>query len=198
MRGVRPEDLLPRAAYSRGAWSLDLATATGYAVAPPEAVASWPTDRPGHSGIIEPMKRPDGISFGTKVLKRDASQGHRFAQFEAWLGQFAPPGVCFIEEAIPGHASRNQAATQIAMGLRSGVYAWAFRENVQVVEVPVVTAKAWFGSKLSSDKTPMIEMARRLGWMVQTDHEADALAILDFGLAYGAQAARIFGRGRAA
>jgi hypothetical protein len=63
------------------------------------------------------------------------------------------------------------------------VQSHAHRHGCLFREIPIISAKAWFGSKMSKDKAPMMACARALGWAVATDHEADALAILDLFLA---------------
>lgn len=54
MRAATPDDILPKKALERGVWALDLATATGWAYAPPDAVGRWPADRPMR-GMIAPF-----------------------------------------------------------------------------------------------------------------------------------------------
>jgi D-hexose-6-phosphate mutarotase len=94
---------------------------------------------------------------------------------------------------MPAKFSKNLVATEIAIGLRVVVQTHCHRHGLPAIrEVPIISAKAWFGSKLQKNKAPMIECARRLGWDVKTDHEADALAILDLTLAR-AEIARRYG-----
>ena len=195
MRRADHNDLLPAAAFRRGVLALDLSSATGWAFCRPGAVAAWPVTRP-FTGltIVPPDPRPlTEIGFGTWDLGRGL-HGRRFDALSQHLRAHAAPGLVIIEQAIPGKFSRTNSATEIAQGLRAVVCGWAANKNVVLREAPINSVKAWFGSPMQRDKAPMIAMAKTLGFAVQTDHEADALAILDLSLARGAMAARLMGR----
>jgi hypothetical protein len=195
MRRAEESDLLPSAAFARGVLALDLSSATGWAFCRPGAVAGWPVTRPFNDiALIPPEPRPIvDVGFGTWELGRGL-HGQRFDRLSQHLRAHAAPGLVIIEQAIPGKFSRTNAATEIAQGLRAVVCGWAANKGVVLREAPINSVKAWFGSPMQRDKAPMIATAKRLGWPVLDDHQADALAILDLTLARAAMAARLVGR----
>jgi len=190
-----------------GVLAMDLATRCGWAFADAAAVRAWPSSQPfahrsqsdANSGrvrsLIPPEARPPA-RFGTIITgKPGSTHGERSACLSDWLGAFQQahgPGLIVIEQPMPAKFSRNLSATEIAIGLRMVVQAHCHRHGLPAIrEVPIISAKAWFGSRLQKDKAPMMACARSLGWEVATDHEADALAILDLTLARAAVAAKI-------
>lgn len=183
------------AAAAGGVLALDLATRTGWAHAGPESVPDWPRSKPFSGSVLVPPEPRPAVLFGTVVTgKPGTSHGHRHAALGSWLEEIAGRlrfSLVVIEQPMPAKFSRNLAATEIALGFRAVVQAFAFRRDLAFAEVPIVSAKAWFGSRMSKDKRPMIATAQSLGWQVGTDHEADALAILDLTLARAAQARRL-------
>lgn len=187
MRGVEPTDRIAPEHLRGGVLSLDLATRTGWAYAAADAVLAWPCSKPFYDMVLLPPERRPEASFGTlQTGKPGSSHGERAQALTAWLEdlqQARAPGVIVIEQPMPAKFSKNLAATQIAIGLSMVVQGHAARHGCSFRQVPIISAKAWFGSKLQKNKAPMIECARRLGWQVQSDHEADALAILDLTLA---------------
>lgn len=196
MRSIDPSDLIPSAALRGGVLSLDLATKTGWATTTAEGAAAWPCSKPFHDQVLLPPEPRPAVRFGTLVTGRPGSgHGERAALLHDWLAAFQrefDPGVIAIEQPMPAKFSKNLAATEIAIGLRMVVQTHCHRHGLPAIrEVPIISAKAWFGSKLQKNKAPMIECARRLGWQVGTDHEADALAILDLTLARSAIARRM-------
>jgi Holliday junction resolvasome RuvABC endonuclease subunit len=197
MRGIEASDGVPDAALRGGVLSLDLATRTGWAMTRAEHARAWPRSRP-FSGLalVPPEPRPPA-EFGTLMTgKPGSTHGERAAALVTWLDKVQAdhrPGVIVIEQPMPAKFSKNLAATQIAIGLSMVVQSHAHRHGCLFREIPIISAKAWFGSKMSKDKAPMMACARALGWAVATDHEADALAILDLFLAR-MMAARAMGR----
>jgi Holliday junction resolvasome RuvABC endonuclease subunit len=197
MRLGEPGHAIEREQLRGGVLSLDLATRTGWAFAPASAVPGWPRSQPFSAFALIPAEPRPAVRFGTLVTSRAGSaHGERAAVLGDWLAAFqreSDPGVIVIEQPMPAKFSKNLAATQIAIGLSMVVQSHAHRHGCSFRQVPIVSAKKWFGSKLQKNKAPMIECARRLGWQVQSDHEADALAILDLTLARAA-AARVLRR----
>lgn len=199
MRRTSESDLLPSACRSKGVLALDLASKTGWAFAPPSSVVGWPGTRPfADVGLVAADPRPPA-SFGTIVTGRPgSSHGERAAALDEWLEAMherSRLGLVVVEQPMPAKFSKNMAATEIAIGLRMIVQAFCARRGIAGPwEVPIISAKSWFGSKLQKDKRPMIATAKSLGWDVGTDHEADALAILDLVLARAVNAGRLIGR----
>jgi Holliday junction resolvasome RuvABC endonuclease subunit len=201
MRRPEPSDAFGAGEVRGGVLCLDLATRTGWAYADALAVSRWPCSKPFQDqALIPPEPRPPA-SFGTLLTgKPTSSHGERAHALAHWLDEMQrtnSPGIIVIEQPMPAKFSRNLAATQIAIGLSMVVQSHAHRHGCSFRQVPIISAKAWFGSKLQKNKAPMIECARRLGWEVETDHEADALAILDLTLAR-AEIARRYGDNLAA
>lgn len=193
MRRAELVDLIDPARLARGVLALDLSSSTGWAFAGGDAAAHWPTSKPyADHALVRPDPRPPAVRFGTIELGR-GGHGVRGALLSEWLRSATrPSGVVVIEQAIPAKAARaNQKSMEIALGLRMVVLAWAAQHKVEVRECPVISAKSWFGSKMVRDKAPMMSTARLVGWDVKTDHEADALAILDLTLARAAMAAKM-------
>lgn len=196
MRRAADKDLIDPARLARGVLALDLSSSVGWAFANGDAAARWPMSRPySDVALVPPEPRPASVRFGTKELGRGL-HGVRGALLSEFLrAATSAPGVVVIEQAIPAKARRaNQASMEIALGLRMVVGAWAAQYGVEVRECPVQSAKSWFGSALVRDKAPMIATANAIGWPVRSDHEADALAILDLTLARNAMASRLAAR----
>ncbi len=196
MRDVEPTDRIAPELLRGGVLSLDLATRTGWASTRAAGALAWPCSRPfSDLALVPPEPRPV-VRFGMLTTGRPGSgHGERAALLHDWLAAFQrefDPGVIIIEQPMPAKFSKNLAATEIAIGLRMVVQSHCHRHGLPPIrEVPIVSAKAWFGSKLQKNKAPMIACARRLGWDVKTDHEADALAILDLTLARAAIARKL-------
>jgi hypothetical protein len=196
MRAVDSSDIISADSLRGGVLSLDLATRTGWATTTAEGAAAWPCSKPFHDQVLLPPEPRPAVRFGTLITGRPGSgHGERAALLHDWLAAFQreyDPGVIIIEQPMPAKFSKNLAATEIAIGLRMVVQTHCHRHGLPPIrEVPIISAKAWFGSKLQKNKAPMIECARRLGWEVKTDHEADALAILDLTLARSIMARRM-------
>jgi len=175
--------------------ALDIATRSGWAFADAAAALAWPRSRPfSGNALVPPEPRPP-VQFGTIFTgKPGSTHGERSANLSDWLATFQEardPGLIVIEQPMPAKFSRNLVATQIAIGLRMVVQAHCHVHGLLFREVPIISAKAWFGSRLIKDKSPMIACAKSLGWDVATDHEADALAILDLTLARAAVAKKL-------
>lgn len=193
-RRVEPSDLLNPSALREGLLALDLSSSVGWARAPRHAVLAWPADKPGTS-LIASLPRP-AVEWGTLKLGtgEHGARGERFrAHLEAEL-EAGGPGYVVIEEAIPSHRSRNRAANEMALGLRMIARSVASRHGAIVREFNVVSIKAWMTGKVHAKKPEMMAAARALGWEVGSDHEADALGILDLACARSAAAARMLGR----
>lgn len=194
-RRIEPSDQLYPAVLRAGVLALDLSSSVGWSRTTRDGVLAWPSDKPGTS-LIAPLPRPP-VDYGTVRLGELKSHGHRGNVFDGWLNEELcerGQGFVIIEEAIPSHRSRNRAANELALGLRMIAHSAAARHGAFIREVNVVAVKAWFTGRTHAKKPEMMAAAEALGWPVRTDHEADALAVLDLACARSAAAARLFGR----
>jgi hypothetical protein len=195
MRPGEPSDAIAPEQLRGGVLSLDLATRVGWAFASAAGAGWWPRSRPFSGLALVPAEPRPPVTFGTLITgKPGSSHGDRAAMLAGWLSDIQEewdPGVIVIEQPMPAKFSKNLAATQIAIGLSMIVQGHAARRGCAFRQVPIISAKAWFGSKLQKDKAPMMACARSLGWEVGSDHEADALAILDLTLARAAIARKV-------
>lgn len=141
--------------------ALDLATTTGWAETDmlridPERVGLWNLSiRKGH---------PDGERFG-RAWAHIASRN---------------PDAIIYEASIN---LRNLYAARVAHGLVAIVEAYAYEHRVVTFHVAPNTLKHWATGNGRADKAAMIETAReRYGYSGDSDDEADALHLLQFGL----------------
>ena len=142
--------------------ALDLGTTTGWALfSPPGATLSG--------------------TWGLKPGRFDGG-GMRFVKFKTRLNelyQSSPFEQVYFEEV---RRHRGTDAAHVYGGLMATLTAWCEERKIPYEGVPVgEIKKAWTG-KGNADKDMMIAEARKRGYEVVLDDEADALAILDLKL----------------
>jgi crossover junction endodeoxyribonuclease RuvC len=139
--------------------ALDLATATGWAVGMPEA---------------EPR-------FGTFTLPSTGDDIGRFlVKFEDWLNDMITvegPGLVVFEAPILRRGGGNPVVARKLMGLANCVETICYRRDVRCRQAHLATVKKSFAGSGRAEKSDMIAMARRWGWAVRNDNEADALGL---------------------
>ena len=144
--------------------ALDLGTTTGWAVAPRNA--------PMRSGSF----RLDPAKLG--------GNGRRWIAFREWLTATAREvgGVqaVYVED-VRRHVSNLSA--RVYCGYLAMLEAWCAANNVRMELVGVGTIKKAFTGKGNADKDAMVIEARRRGMNPGCDNEADAMAILAYGVA---------------
>lgn len=152
--------------------ALDLATATGYAVGRPGAVPE----------------------FGTKVLPSTGNDvGRYIAALEDWLTgviDFYEP-VLIVFEAPSVFMKTTPVTIEKLVGLTGETQRICYRRGVPNRSANPSQVKKFWTGKGNAKKPDMEATARRLGFRVDDDNQADALAIWYFAVdCYGSTEAR--------
>jgi crossover junction endodeoxyribonuclease RuvC len=143
--------------------ALDLATTTGFAILRSD-------------GKIESGER----SFASKERE---GEGARFLKFQAWLHHEIGPRFPDIDRIVyekvigiqgPGQSS----AAMIHGGFRALMLMFADVRRVRAEGFNVAQVKKQFAGSGKASKVDMIKQCRAMGFNVQGDNEADAIAIL--------------------
>ena len=153
--------------------ALDLATTTGWAFGKPGAKPTF-----GH------------ITFA----KPGSSRARIYRAFRTWLEDrwnvrdAQPDLIVFESAALPMlmQGRTNADTIKALIGLTEHLEEFCY-QNIELREASVQQVRAHFiGANIKSAlaKPATVERCRQLKWMVETDDEADALALLDYQLAY--------------
>lgn len=146
--------------------ALDLSTHVGWAHGPPGG----------------------SIAFGTIHLKNDGDASRAFRSYSCWLRDFLDiTGADLVAYEAPlnlGAMARSGASNAGTLALLNGLAALTegiaggcFGKRVRKV-TPQQWRKAVLGNGRPDDAKLAGKLwARQLGWMVKTDHEADALGV---------------------
>ena len=117
-------------------------------------------------------------------LQRGDSQGMCFLYLESKLDIFlltrSKPDIVIFERAH----HRGGAATQKAIGFATRVLAWCAQNGIEHTDIHSGTLKKYATGSGRADKNKMIELAEKK-WEdqeIETDDQADALWILDWGM----------------
>lgn len=144
---------------ARSVIAFDLATATGWACGAPDA---------------EPR-------FGTKMLPKTGDEIGRFlVAFEDWLNDMITvedPALVVFEAPILRRGGGNPIVARKLMGLANCVETICYRRDVSCRQAHLATVKKSFTGSGRAEKAEMIAAARRWGWDVRNDNEADALGL---------------------
>ncbi len=153
-----------------GIATFDLATVTGWAYGEPGGKPLY-----GH--------RRNGGRPGAPV-------GAILADFEDWLvrhlDQLHPSVIYYEAPFLPRTANINPATVLVLYGLRGMLVAEAHRRDLAARDVNIsqitkhFTGFSWGHMGRAEKKAATIRMAALYGWPVETDDEADALAVLVF------------------
>ena len=141
--------------------ALDLGTTTGWAVQSDGRIVSG-------SECFRPQRFEGG--------------GMRYLRFQRWLDQLH---VLTGFQEVAFEEVRRHAAVDAAHaygGFLATLTAWCEARNVPYRGVPVGTVKRHWTGKGNAPKAAMIEAAVARGFMPADDNEADALAILHWGI----------------
>lgn len=125
--------------------------------------------------------RPDGDPrFGTKTLPSTGNDIGRFARaFDEWLNDFIAveqPALIAFEAPIIRSGSTHISTARKLTGLAWHTEFVCGQREVRYFEANLMTLKKDFAGHGHAGKDDMIAVARRYGWQVQTEHEADACA----------------------
>jgi crossover junction endodeoxyribonuclease RuvC len=140
--------------------ALDLGTTTGWA-------------------LFQPPGSTISGTWGLKPGRFDGG-GMRFVKFQARLDEIhatAKVRRCYFEE-VRRHLGTD--AAHVYGGLMAILTAWCEKNGVPYEGVPVGSIKKSFTGNGNAPKQLMVAEARRRGFEVIDDNEADALALLDF------------------
>lgn len=137
--------------------ALDLGTNTGWAMR---------TDEGSIVSGVECFK-PDRYSGG----------GMRFLRFKRWLTEMKQSGVSEIYfEEVRRHL--GVSAAHVYGGFMGILTAWCEHHEIPYAGVPVATIKKSACGRGNADKPAMVAEAKRLGYDVSDDNEADAIHLL--------------------
>lgn len=173
---VLPADCLrPIPAPQNSVLALDVATRTGWAVAPRAAIEAWPVD----AGPLATVAMPEGVGYGTFDLS-GFQRPERMRRWAHWLrAAIKAYGVTEIWAETP-IVGRGQASTRLTVemhGVIALVCAMCGLDAPQE-RAPSSVKKQVTGSG-RAEKADIIAWCRRRGWSPQDDNTADALAVLD-------------------
>lgn len=142
--------------------ALDLATVTGFA-------ATRPDGRP-HSGRV--------------TLPRGERQGQRLHAFRRWLTEKKAQLGGTVDFVVWEHAFRQPgAANELFHNLAGVLMDWCEHHEIGYMPVNPSTIKMHATGKGNAGKGAMVEAAKRAGFDVIDDNEADAVHLLRFVLA---------------
>ncbi len=141
--------------------TLDLGTVTGWAI-----------------------RTPDGqITSGTMSFRpgRYEGGGMRYLRFRRWITELK--NTTGDLEAVYFEEVRNHRGTDAAHiygGFLGTLTAWCEHYQIPYSGVPVGTIKKHITGRGNAKKGEVMTAVRRLGFQVDDDNEADALALLDY------------------
>ena len=187
-----------------GILALDIATVTGFAYAPPEAVAAWPDM--GALGDYQFAAPPlDRIVWGSQRFGTPGCDpGLMTHEAHFWLTaqlhhKERRPALVVIEAPLPlGHMTKIDprtrrkvplvnTETQRKLGGLYGIFDLVrFRADVRWAEYGVSSIRLHFigDGRASKKRDRIIKRCLDRGWDVGKDHNAaDALAVLDYAVA---------------
>ncbi len=142
--------------------ALDLGTTTGWAM------------KEGHRLMS---------GFDNFSLKRGEGGGMRFLRFKRWLEELTQDielDVVFYELVM---SHKGADAAHIYGGLQALLTAWCEEHEIPYQGIGVGTVKKFWTGKGNANKEKMIAEANRRGFLVVDDNEADAIAVLECGVA---------------
>lgn len=112
--------------------------------------------------------------------KRSEGPGQRWLKFAAWLGERGRQAGeihAVYYELVLRHTAVQ--AAHVYGGFEAHLQAWADRNRIRLVGVPVSVIKKSATGKGNADKDAMVAAMRARGHRVIDDNHADALAILE-------------------
>ena len=141
--------------------AIDIGTTTGWAL-----------------GLRDGKLHSGSESFAPKRLD---GPGQRWLKFAAWLGERARQAGeihAVYYELVLRHTAVQ--AAHVYGGFEAHLQAWADRNRIRLVGVPVPVIKKSATGKGNANKDAMVAAMRQRGHRVVDDNHADALAILEY------------------
>ncbi len=122
------------------------------------------------------------IEHGVQVfeVRRGESPGFRYLRFTRWLEDLGRVGLDLV--VYEQTHQRGGAATEVAAGFATRVQEFCARRGVEHAAVHSATLKKWTTGKGNADKAGMRAAVARRWQAVESDDEADAVALLHFAL----------------
>lgn len=135
------------------------------------------------------LARPGQITSGTQTFRpgRFEGGGMRYLRFGRWLDEAL--GFVGKIEAVYFEEVRRHLGVDAAHaygGFLGQLTAWCEQNGIPYQGVPVATIKRHATGKGNAKKAAMIAAMERRGHAPSDDNEADALALLHWALAQGA------------
>lgn len=112
--------------------------------------------------------------------------GPRYTAFRQWIEDLinvARPDLIAFEAPLVLHGSRtmtNPNTARVLLGLAAIAEQVADAYGIRCCEVHVSTIKKFWTGTGRAEKSAMVARCRQLGWQVQNDNEADAMALFAF------------------
>lgn len=155
---------------------LDLGRTMGFARATSEYLRGW---RP-RTALEGPRPSNAGLTYGEWKLGAQADYAGLYVACWRRLEEThaeCPLDAVFYESS--GGRYKSLAAVWIQVGLAVVIALWCRLNDVQCELVNNGAVKSHAAQYGKADKGDLIRAAERLGWEPQSDHEADALFVLD-------------------
>lgn len=111
------------------------------------------------------------------VVKRGESPGMRYVRFNRWLRETGTYAT-FIAYEAPHH--RGGAATEVANGFATRVQEFCAEMGAEHTAVHTATLKKWLTGSGNAKKPEMMAAVAARWCAVETDDEADAIALLHY------------------
>ncbi len=143
-----------------GVLALDLGVNTGWAL------------RPVPGSLVSGVQRFESSRF--------EGGGMRFLRFKQWLTETKQAGLSavYFEEVVFHGKFNSVGAAHLYGGMLAILTAWCEHHSIPYRGIPVGTIKKSFAGKGNASKAEMIQAAKRQGYDVEDDNQADAIAIL--------------------
>jgi hypothetical protein len=146
----------------------------------PALSTGWAIGRQTFPGSMEYKLMESGVQ--TFDLRRGDSPGMRYLRFRRWLEDVTPSDCSLI--VYEQNFRRGGAATEVAAGLSTRIQELCAIRGIEHSAVNVMTLKSWTcGSKKKASKTAMLAAVCNRWKVVDSDDEADAIALLHYAIA---------------
>lgn len=124
-------------------------------------------------------------TIGTKLFRynKGESPGMDFLRYGGWLEEMNKISMKPIDVIVYEDPHlRGKAATLLLVGFITKIKEFAAKYNIQVANLHTGTLKKYATGSGSASKEDMVAEAKRRGFGVQNDDEADAVLLLQYQL----------------